>query len=97
LVFRGGGHDGVGVEAPAAALLIIATDMSIMVITIMMAMIGTDERRYDGDGRAGHDHHRRRHPRWFRFLMVRQGTQISARGKVILVPQPSSRRHPCRA
>jgi hypothetical protein len=55
------GHDGVA--GPATALLIIATDMSTMVTTIMvtMVMIGADELPRGGDDRSGqlHDRHRR--------------------------------------
>jgi hypothetical protein len=48
---------------PATALLIIGTDMSIMVTTIMVMigmMIGADEQKRGGDDRTGHDHDRHR-------------------------------------
>jgi hypothetical protein len=50
----------MAMAGPATALRIIATDMPIMVTTIMviMVMIGADEQQRGGDDRAGHDHDR---------------------------------------
>lgn len=55
------GHDGLA--GPATALRIIATDMSITVITLMMMigmMIGVDKQQRGGDDRADQDHDRHR-------------------------------------
>jgi hypothetical protein len=54
----------MAMAGPPTALRIIATDMPIMVTTIMVIMvmigmmIGADEQQRGGDDRAGHDHDR---------------------------------------